>query len=80
MENERLGEKTARHIRLAQRGAVGGTDDGPDLQHHVFLLTLDGKLHKCPAGRDKPVKRVLDAGCGTGIWSIDYGKRPDGTR
>ncbi|KAK1758892.1 S-adenosyl-L-methionine-dependent methyltransferase [Echria macrotheca] len=43
-----------------------------DLQHNLCLLTQDGKLFVSPAGKDKPLKRVLDAGCGTGIWSVDF--------
>jgi hypothetical protein len=51
------------------------------MQHHVFALTFDGALNFCPAGNDgKPLRRVLDAGTGTGIWAIDFGmprrKRP----
>jgi predicted RNA methylase len=47
------------------------------MQHHVFALTFDGALHICPAGRDgKPLKRVLDAGTGTGIWAMDFGTVP----
>lgn len=45
-----------------------------DLQHHLWALTLDGKLGLSPpndAGA-KPA-RVLDTGTGTGIWAIDYG-------
>ncbi|KAF7555980.1 hypothetical protein G7Z17_g1687 [Cylindrodendrum hubeiense] len=41
-----------------------------DLQHNLLLLTFNGKLHCAPL--DKPVHRVLDAGCGTGIWSIEF--------
>jgi len=41
-----------------------------DLQHHLFILTLDSKLHAAPL--EKPLHRVLDAGCGTGIWAIDF--------
>jgi ribosomal protein L11 methylase PrmA len=39
------------------------------------MLTQDNHLYLCPAGKDKdkPLKRVLDAGCGTGIWAIDMG-------
>ncbi|KAL3956729.1 hypothetical protein ACCO45_009575 [Purpureocillium lilacinum] len=43
-----------------------------DLQHHLCTLTLGGKLFICPAGTDKPLGRVLDAGTGTGIWAIDF--------
>lgn len=46
----------------------------PDLQHTIFLLTLDDKLHLSPV--DKPSPRVLDVGCGTGIWSIEFGRVP----
>jgi len=46
-------------------------NDRLDLQHHLFTLTLDGKLHACPAGEGKPLRRVLDAGTGTGIWALD---------
>jgi len=48
--------------------------DSPDLQHTLFMLTQDNQLFTCPAVKDKPLKRVLDAGCGTGIWSIDFGE------
>jgi len=50
--------------------------DRLDLQHNLFLLTFDGRLYLCPAGKDeaggKPVRRVLDVGTGTGIWAIDF--------
>lgn len=44
-----------------------------DLQYHLFSLTLGGKLFECPAGRDKPILRCLDAGTGTGMWAMDFG-------
>ncbi|KAK4452012.1 Phosphoethanolamine N-methyltransferase [Podospora aff. communis PSN243] len=43
-----------------------------DLQHNLCLLTQDDKLFLSPIGKGKPIKRVLDAGCGTGIWAIDF--------
>jgi len=45
--------------------------DRLDLQHSLIMMTQDDKLFVCPAGKDKPLKRVLDAGCGTGIWTMD---------
>ncbi|KAI5456249.1 S-adenosyl-L-methionine-dependent methyltransferase [Mariannaea sp. PMI_226] len=41
-----------------------------DLQHHLFLLTFDEKLHAAPL--NKPLHRAFDAGCGTGMWAIDF--------
>ncbi|KAM5353564.1 hypothetical protein ACJ41O_000214 [Fusarium nematophilum] len=42
-----------------------------NLQHHLFMLTLNGHLFLCPAGKNKPMQRCLDAGTGTGVWAID---------
>jgi ubiquinone/menaquinone biosynthesis C-methylase UbiE len=44
--------------------------DRLDLQHHAFRLTLDGKLFRAPIPDN--VQNVLDVGCGTGIWSIEF--------
>ncbi|KAH3905008.1 hypothetical protein HBI56_217910 [Parastagonospora nodorum] len=44
--------------------------DRLDLQHHAFRLTLDGKLYQAPI--PKNLQNVLDVGCGTGIWSIEF--------
>ncbi|CAI0650464.1 unnamed protein product [Colletotrichum noveboracense] len=46
-----------------------------NLQHHLYTLTFDNQLFTCPAGRDKPLRRVLDAGTGTGIWVMDFGTK-----
>lgn len=43
-----------------------------DLQHHLSLLTLHGKLHLAPIKPD--LRYALDIGTGTGIWAIDFGK------
>lgn len=45
--------------------------DPADLQHHLMLLTFDGKLHAAPL--PEKLDRVFDVGCGTGIWSIEFG-------
>ena len=43
-----------------------------DLQHHIFLLTFDGRLFTAPIPKDQTLHRVLDVGTGTGIWAIDF--------
>lgn len=43
-----------------------------DLQHHLFLLTLDGRLCLAPIGNN--LQYVLDVGTGTGIWALDFGR------
>ncbi|KAH7413820.1 S-adenosyl-L-methionine-dependent methyltransferase [Phaeosphaeria sp. MPI-PUGE-AT-0046c] len=40
-----------------------------DFQHHIVWLSLNQKLTHAPI---KHVNRALDAGCGTGIWTIDF--------
>jgi SAM-dependent methyltransferase len=47
--------------------------DRLDLQHHLFLLTLEGKLALAPI-EEIPggIHNVLDIGTGTGIWAIDF--------
>ena len=46
-----------------------------DLQHNLWLLTLQGELGLSPKIKE-PAKRVMDVGTGTGIWAIEYGE-PD---
>ena len=47
-------------------------NDRLDLQHHLFSLTLDGKLFTAPIPKEKQLHRVLDVGTGTGIWAMDF--------
>jgi len=42
-----------------------------DLQHNIFKIMLDGKLHTAPISN---TRRVLDLATGTGIWAIEFGK------
>lgn len=41
-----------------------------DLKHHKYHLVLDQKRWLAPIGKNP--QKVLDLGCGTGIWSIDF--------
>ncbi|EDU51372.1 hypothetical protein PTRG_08453 [Pyrenophora tritici-repentis Pt-1C-BFP] len=43
-------------------------NDQLDIAHHMFLILLGQKLHLAPV---KDPKRILDLGCGTGIWCMD---------
>ena len=43
-----------------------------DLQHHIFHLSLEGKLNLAPLGPE--LHNVLDVGTGTGFWAIDFAK------
>ncbi|KAF7557577.1 hypothetical protein G7Z17_g603 [Cylindrodendrum hubeiense] len=48
--------------------------DRLDLQHHLFLLSLNDKLGLAPPNNpDFHAKRVLDLGTGTGLWAVDFG-------
>ncbi|KAG7290046.1 hypothetical protein NEMBOFW57_000038 [Staphylotrichum longicolle] len=51
-----------------------------DLQHHIWRLLLQGALYAAPLKIPQPGEktdlggadfRILDLGCGTGIWAID---------
>ena len=42
------------------------------MQHKMWSITLDGKLHLAPIGTNP--QNVLDVGTGTGIWAVEFGK------
>ncbi|KAI1492951.1 S-adenosyl-L-methionine-dependent methyltransferase [Biscogniauxia mediterranea] len=46
-------------------------DESMDILHHVSTLMQDGKIHMAEIDETK-VQKVLDVGCGTGIWAIDF--------
>jgi len=52
---------------------VGEPNSNADIIHNSMVKMIGGKLHLCPVGEDKPVKRVLDCGTGTGVWALDFG-------
>ncbi|KAH7133504.1 S-adenosyl-L-methionine-dependent methyltransferase [Dactylonectria macrodidyma] len=65
-------EENGRTYHSYKAGSYILPNDEVDQQHHLSLLTLDGRLFASPAGKEKPLGRVLDAGCGTGIWALDF--------
>ncbi|KAI0182289.1 S-adenosyl-L-methionine-dependent methyltransferase [Xylaria flabelliformis] len=46
------------------------------LQHNIVLEMLDGRLHLAPVAN---ARRVLDLGCGPGIWPLEFAKRNPNT-
>jgi SAM-dependent methyltransferase len=39
-----------------------------DLQHQVWLLTLNGRMHTSQLSGE--IRSILDIGCGTGVWAL----------
>jgi len=67
--------ENGRRYHSYKQGAYWGPNDEEaqdnlDLFHHIFALSLGGRLHLAPV---QDPKRVLDLGTGTGIWPIEYG-------
>lgn len=65
--------ENGRQYHAYRDGAYWGPNDETakeilDFAHHMYLLTLDRKLHLAPLVNPQ---RILDAGTGTGIWAID---------
>ncbi len=46
--------------------------DNMDVGNHLYTLLMHGKIFKAPLTKEKPPRRVLDVGTGTGIWAIDF--------
>ena len=49
-----------------------------DLQHYIWKLSFNGRLHISPTPND--VQRVLDVGTGTGQWAIEFAKAHPSTQ
>ncbi|KAK3196433.1 hypothetical protein K4F52_000315 [Lecanicillium sp. MT-2017a] len=71
-EQDRLSE-TISSLRLRFCWPYDGLTKTADLQHHLFTLTLGGKIYKAPIETHPNLQRILDAGTGTGVWAMDIG-------
>ncbi|KAH7109416.1 S-adenosyl-L-methionine-dependent methyltransferase [Dendryphion nanum] len=65
--------ENGRQYHAYRDGAYWGPNDELakeilDFAHHMYLLTLDHKLHLAPIQNPQT---ILDVGTGTGIWAID---------
>jgi SAM-dependent methyltransferase len=49
-----------------------------ELQHQIWDICLKGRLSLCPL--PEPLRNVLDVGCGTGAWAIDFAKAHPSSR
>lgn len=71
--------ENGRQYHAYRDGAYWGPNDELakeilDFAHHMYLLTLDQKLHLAPVQNPQ---EVLDVGTGTGIWAIVSHKHID---
>ncbi|KAK1772791.1 S-adenosyl-L-methionine-dependent methyltransferase [Phialemonium atrogriseum] len=67
--------ENGRRYHAYEDGAYWGPNDdrqqeAEDLMHEMYRIIMDDKLYAAPIG-DNP-QSVLDVGCGTGIWAIDF--------
>lgn len=46
-------------------------NDQLDLGHHMLTILLEKQLLLAPIDATR-IKHVLDAGCGIGVWSIEF--------
>ncbi|KAF6803350.1 methyltransferase domain-containing protein [Colletotrichum plurivorum] len=68
-ENDRLGDS----ILKTPYTQDSAPDSITDLQHHIWLLSLDDRLGVSPPCKEgSKVGRVLDVGTGTGIWALNF--------
>lgn len=53
------------------RSVLQDEKDRMDIFHKLFLVARRDELHTAPFTPNYDGPRILDLGCGTGIWSID---------
>ncbi|KAM5344006.1 hypothetical protein ACJ41O_012543 [Fusarium nematophilum] len=67
--------ENGRRYHAYEDGSYWGPNDdrqqeAEDLIHELFRIVLGGKLYEAPIGNNP--QSVLDIGCGTGIWAIEF--------
>ncbi|KAH6877223.1 S-adenosyl-L-methionine-dependent methyltransferase [Thelonectria olida] len=67
--------ENGRRYHAYQDGSYWGPNDdrqqeAEDLMHEMYRIVLNGELSAAPIG-DSP-QDVLDVGCGTGVWAIEF--------
>ncbi|RDW64247.1 hypothetical protein BP5796_10749 [Coleophoma crateriformis] len=70
-------ENGRRYHRFKEGGYLGPNDEAEqdrlDLQHHLFLLGFNNRLHFAPIEEIQGgFHTVLDIGTGTGIWAMEF--------
>ncbi|TGZ77504.1 hypothetical protein EX30DRAFT_197334 [Ascodesmis nigricans] len=72
---EHVYENGRRYHRKSKGQYFFPTDDAEmnrlDMMHHLHLELLGGNITMTRLDEDPP--NVLDCGCGTGIWALDFG-------
>ncbi|KAK5042937.1 hypothetical protein LTR84_011993 [Exophiala bonariae] len=43
-----------------------------DMMHHICRMAIGGAIFRAPLHESLRVQRVLDMGCGTGLWTITF--------
>lgn len=72
-------------IRLGEKVAVLNLSfyqylSAKDLQHMIWLMTLENNLYIYPVVKSHAPQLVLDDGTGTGAWAIEFTKRSPSSR